>query len=84
MMKIKKNSISGMILDALPYDEWVTASEISSKIGAGSHKIALIIKQRLLNVDVERRKPTIRERGKFYEYRRIGRRARTEKASEKN
>ena len=84
MMKIKKNSISGRILESLTYDEWLTAKEISSKIGAGSHKVALIIRQRLLNVDVERRKPTTRERGKFYEYRRIGRRARTEKASEKN
>lgn len=68
-----RSGISNRILDAIPYDEWVTASEISSKSGIGSIKLALIISERLLNVDVERRKPTTSERGKFYEYRRIER-----------
>jgi len=72
-MKRHPYGLSNRILDAIPYDEWVTASEISSKSGIGSHKLALIISERLLNVDVERRKPTTSERGKFYEYRRIER-----------
>ncbi len=65
--------VSEVILDALSYDEWVPALEISLKTGIGSHKLAMIISERLLNVDVERRKPPTGEGGKYYEYRRITR-----------
>ena len=40
------------VLSFIPYDDWVLASEISSKTGISSHKVGALIREELAN-DVE-------------------------------
>jgi len=61
-----------MILNAIPYNKWILASEIARKLELGSHKIARVISRDLLYVEVER-KPMKAKQGKLYVYRRLTR-----------
>lgn len=42
------------ILEAIPYDGWVSAAEIAAMVGVSSEKVGHIIAQRLLHEYVER------------------------------
>ncbi len=64
--------IRKMILNVIPYNEWVLASEIARKLELGSHKIAIIISRDLLHVEVDR-KPMDTKHGAPYVYRRLKR-----------
>jgi len=58
------------ILEAIPYDDWISGSEIAAQVGVGSPTVGYTITQRLLHVHVERK--MIRpEMGKVYLYRRL-------------
>ena len=56
------------ILDAIPYDGWVSAAEIATRVGSSSRTVAHIIRHHLLHVYVER-KPMSHGTGKHYIYR---------------
>lgn len=64
---IKRTSV---VLELIPYDRWVGASEISKKTGITSHKVSGIIKSRLLYKFVERKKVKTKY-GKNFCYRRV-------------
>ena len=70
--KLSKDLVRKMILDTIPYDEWILASDISEKLELGSSVVARIISRELLNVYVER-KNTWNNRGNVYIYRRLNR-----------
>ena len=70
--QLSKVLIRKMILNAIPYNEWILASEIARKLELGSHKIARVISRDLLYVEVER-KPMKAKQGKLYVYRRLTR-----------
>lgn len=70
--KLSKDLVRKMILDTIPYDEWILASDISEKLELGSSVVARIISRELLNVYVER-KNTWNNRGNIYIYRRLNR-----------
>ena len=58
------------VLEAIPYDEWMLASEIASDIGERSIDVAWVITNRLLNKYVERKR--LREKQTTpYLYRRL-------------
>ena len=50
-----RRMLSNRILENIPYDEWILASEIASKIGERSIDVACIIKRKFLNKEVERK-----------------------------
>jgi len=43
------------VLEAVPYNRWVSAAEIAAETGIDSHKVGALIGLRLLNVYVKRR-----------------------------
>lgn len=45
-----------MILDAIPQDDWVSATKISEKIGITPQAVGVIISKSLIPVYVERKK----------------------------
>jgi hypothetical protein len=57
------------ILEAIPYDGWVSAAEIVAETRISDRRIAALIRENLLGADVERR-PSER---RFYLYRRLRR-----------
>jgi len=63
-----KGSKARRILEAIPDDGWVKASDIKEKTGIGAQKIGGIISQQLLYDTVERR-PVRAYGGSCYEYR---------------
>lgn len=65
-----RSILSKRILDTIPYDGWVLASEIAAKLGVGSHRVGNIIGRKLLYVEVER-KPMKDNKETPYLYRRI-------------
>ena len=60
------------VLEVIPNDNWVKASDIEKKTDLSVHEIGGIISHNLLYVFVERRKTSING-GAFYEYRRFRR-----------
>jgi len=58
------------VLELIPYDRWVGASEISMRTGISSHKVSGIIKSRLLNKFVERTQVKTKY-GRNFQYRRV-------------
>ncbi|HUW46782.1 MAG TPA: hypothetical protein VMW50_13415 [Dehalococcoidia bacterium] len=71
-MSGNKESNIRTVLEAIPDDSWVKASDIEKKTDLSVHEIGGIISQNLLHVFVERRKTSING-GAFYEYRRFRR-----------
>jgi hypothetical protein len=47
--------LSERILEAIPYDEWISSREIADRIGVGTRIVAQMIRYRLLYVYVERK-----------------------------
>jgi len=70
--KLSKSLVHEMILDTIPYDEWIFASDIAEKLELGSSVVARVISRDLLNVYVER-KNIWNNRGNVYIYRRLNR-----------
>ena len=70
--KLSKDLVRKMILELIPYDEWIIASDIAEKLEIESSVVARIISRDLLNVYVER-KNIWRNRGNIYIYRRLNR-----------
>lgn len=70
--KPSKDLIRKMILDTIPYDEWIFASDIAEKLELSSSVVACVISRDLLNVYVER-KNIWHNRGNVYSYRRLNR-----------
>lgn len=62
--------VAEVILEVIPYDEWVSAAEIASETGINSYKVAGTIRSGLLGADVERR-PTRPSGCCVYLYRRL-------------
>ena len=60
----------GKILEAIPYDRWVSAAEIAAETGIDSYRVANLIKRSLLGVDVECKLKRPSER-KYHLYRRL-------------
>jgi hypothetical protein len=58
------------ILEAIPYDGWVSAAEIAAETGIDSYRVANLIKRSLLGVDVECKLKRPSER-KYHLYRRL-------------
>lgn len=54
-------ALSDMILELIPVDEWVSASEIAGSLGLSPQRVGTIIRERLLYQHVERR--FIKKRG---------------------
>lgn len=71
--KLSKDLVRKMILDTIPYDEWILASDIAKKLELESSVVARIISRDLLNVDVERKNMKNKYRGNTYIYRRLNR-----------
>ena len=67
-----RRSLAERILDAIPYDKWVTSAEVAAETGISSRRVGALIGQHLLTVDVERR-PSKRWKGGHYLYRRLHR-----------
>ena len=65
-----RGEAAGVILEAIPRDRWVSAAEIAAETGISSRRVAGIIKEKLLDADVERR-PTRPSGCLFYLYRRL-------------
>ena len=63
-----KGSKVGRILEVIPDDRWVKASEIGEKTGISAHIVGGIISQHLLYDIVERRSVRVNG-GSCYEYR---------------
>ena len=70
--KLSKDLVRKMILDIIPYDEWIFASDIAEKLELGSSVVARVISRDLLYVYVER-KNIWNNRGNVYIYRRLNR-----------
>jgi len=66
-MNGNKRSKVRRILEAIPEDSWVKASDIEEKTGIHARSVSGIISEHLLYVFVERRKT--RSGGSCYEYR---------------
>ena len=64
-----RGGLAERILDAIPYDKWVTSAEVATETGISSHRVGALIGQRLLAVYVERRQEL--HKSKHYLYRRI-------------
>jgi hypothetical protein len=60
------------ILEAIPYDRWVSAAEIAAETRISDRRIAALIRENLLGADVEQR-PTGRLGRSFYLYKRLRR-----------
>lgn len=71
--KLSRDSVRKMILDAIPYDGWVLASDIAEKLGLRSSVVSRVISVDLLHVYVERKKMEKDNRGNLYSYRRLNR-----------
>jgi len=71
--KPSKDLIRKMILDNIPYDEWILARDIAKKLELGSSVVARIISRDLLNVEIERKNMKSKYRGNIYFYRRLNR-----------
>jgi hypothetical protein len=54
-----------LILDAIPQDDWVSASRISEKIGITPQAVGVIISKSLIPVYVERKKEDDKTPGTF-------------------
>ena len=67
---LRKDVVRKMILNSIPYDEWVIASDLAKKLDLGSSAVARIISRELLNVSVER-KIIKNKRVNVYVYRRL-------------
>ncbi len=59
------------ILEAIPDDSWIKASDVEERTGICAHSVGLLVKYYLASKFVERRKKIIRGEGEFYEYRRF-------------
>lgn len=70
--ELESQELPDRILEAIPHDEWIPASEIASKLGGETYEVARVIRIKLLNVDVER-KPLRKKQGSPYLYRRLKR-----------
>ncbi len=70
--ELESEKLPDRILEAIPYDEWIPASEIASRLGGETYEVARIISIKLLNADVER-KPLRKKQGSPYLYRRLKR-----------
>ncbi len=71
--KLSKDLVHKMILDNIPYDEWILASDIAKKLELRSSVVARIIRRDLLHVYVERKNIKNKYRGNTYIYRRLNR-----------
>jgi hypothetical protein len=60
------------ILEAIPYDGWVSAAEIAAETGIDSYRVAGVIRRNLLNVYIERKSMGPKGR-KYHLYRRLHR-----------
>ena len=58
-----------MILEAIPYDEWIRAGEIADKTGMSPQAVGIIIRRNLFPVHVDRRKGGLSPHS-VYEYKR--------------
>ena len=58
-----------LVLEAIPFDEWISACEIAKKTDMRPQAVGIIIKRNLFPVHVERR-DTDDKRDKTYEYKR--------------
>ena len=58
------------VLDAIPYDSWVSAAEVAAETGISSSRVGALISKELFPVSVERKKRKLSERGSYL-YRRI-------------
>lgn len=67
-----KGSKIRKILEAIPDDSWVKASDVEEKTGISAHSVGAIISQHLLYELVERRSVRLNGGG-CYEYRRLRR-----------
>lgn len=56
------------ILEAIPFDEWVSSRDISRRIGIRPQSVGVIIRNNFLNVHVERKK---KYNSKIFIYRRL-------------
>ena len=65
---MKRTNVLELILEAIPRDEWVSASEIAEKTGLNKQAIGATIGYNLLQY-VERKRFT--DSGKSYFYKRI-------------
>jgi len=63
---------SKRILEAIPFDKWVKASDMEEKTGLSSHEIGAIISQDLSSKLVDRRHTRELNRGHYEYMRRIG------------
>ena len=59
-----------IVLKAIPYDDWILASDIASNLGERSIDVAWVINNRLINTYVER-KPLRNKQASPYLYRRL-------------
>jgi hypothetical protein len=62
------------ILEAIPFDDWVSSSDISRRTGIRPQSAGIIIRNNLLNIHVERKKE---DKSKIFVYRRLPKCART-------
>ena len=63
---LNSHSEAAMILEAVPLDRWVTASEIAEAVGLTPNKVGGVIGSQLKGVYVERKKKSPYERRYFY------------------
>ena len=49
--------IAEAVLEAIPTDRWVTAAEVAARVGVSGHKVAMVIRYRLLYARARARDP---------------------------
>jgi len=66
----KRAESKKLILEAIPFDGWVSAGEIAAKTGIPPQAVGIIISKSLVPVFVERRETVERPDKKTFEYKR--------------
>ena len=72
MINMKRKKIGErkqLILEAIPFDEWVSAQEIATKTGITPQAVGIIISKSLVPVFIERRETSERPE-KTFDYKR--------------
>ena len=72
MVDLSRRKTIEKVLEAIPYDQWVSAAEIATVVGISPHVVGALIGPCLLGVYVERRRVSPRI-GWKYSYRRLRR-----------
>ena len=67
-MSSKSSLLFKNILEAIPFDDWVSSRDISGRVGIRPQRVGIIIRNNFLNIHVERKK---KDKSLVFVYRRL-------------